>query len=288
MGSRDSKLALAQTDIVIAELKDGFPHGQYEVIKIKTKGDKILDKSLSKVGGKGLFVKEIEEALLLGNIDFAVHSMKDMPYELPEGLEISAITEREDPRDVLISANGMKFMDLRAGTLIGTSSLRRACQLEVMRPDIRICPLRGNILTRIAKMKEQGLDAIVLAAAGIKRLGLEEMITQYFAVEEMIPAVGQGALAVESRSGDKKSSYFKKVHHRDTAIAIKAERSFMKTLGGSCKIAIGAFAKISGETMDIIGMLEKDGEIKRGHISGSVFDGEKMGIQLAENLGEIS
>lgn len=287
VGSRDSKLALSQTDIVIASLKDNYPWGQYEIVKIKTKGDKILNITLSKVGGKGLFVKEIEEALLQGKIDLAVHSMKDMPYELPQGLEISAVTRREDPRDVFISAKGDEFMYLRKGSLVGTSSLRRASQLKTLRPDIEIRPLRGNVLTRIEKMKQQGLDGIVLAAAGIKRLGLESLITHYFSIEEIIPAVGQGALAVESRIGDEIVSHVKVVNHPETAIAVKAERSFMKTLGGSCQIPIGAFAQIHGETMEIIGMLDKNGKVNKDSISGPINQGEKMGIKLAEKLGEM-
>lgn len=289
VGSRDSKLALIQTDIVISEIKKGFPENQYEVIKIKTKGDKILDTTLDKVGGKGLFVKEIEEALLLGHIDLAVHSMKDMSYELPDGLDISGITLREDPRDVFISFRGNGFMSLKKGAAVGTSSLRRASQLKALRSDIEICPMRGNVLTRIKKMEDLRLDGIVLAAAGILRLGLGNLITHYFSVEDVVPAVGQGALAIETRHGDSEiSAMVLAAHHKETAITVKAERSFMKTLGGSCQIPLGAYAKIQGVTVEILGMLEKDGTVYKNHVRGPLKKAEQLGIRLAEKLGEKS
>mgnify|MGYP001208154141 CR=1 FL=1 len=207
VGSRESKLALAQTKCVIESLKNFYPEWEFQIITMKTKGDKFLDADLSKLGGKGLFVKEIEEAILIKDIDMAVHSLKDMPFELPEGLCISAVTRREDPRDVFISPDGTDLKVLKEGAHIGTSSLRRACQLKALRPDVIIFPLRGNIITRIEKMKERGLDGIVLAAAGIKRLGLDKVITKYFSPDEMVPAVGQGALAVETRIDDEMVSF---------------------------------------------------------------------------------
>lgn len=285
MGSRESKLAIAQTEVVIKSLKKFYPDTKFEIITMKTRGDKFLNTDLSKLGGKGLFVKEIEEAILSKDIDMAVHSLKDMPFELPEGLCISAITRREDARDVFISADGTDFENLGVGAKIGTSSLRRACQIKALRPDISILPLRGNILTRIEKMKEKGLDGIILAAAGIKRLELQKIITKYFSPEEIVPAVGQGALAVETRIGDEMVSFVQCINHKDTADAVKAERAYMRALGGSCKVPLGGYGTLSGHTLNLMGMLEKDGEIKKSFVSGSRSKAQELGNQLAAKVG---
>lgn len=286
-GSRESKLALIQTNIVIEQLKRHYPDWEFEIVRIKTQGDKFLNAALGEVGGKGLFVKEIEEALFSGAIDMAVHSMKDVPSELPEGLHISAVTKREDPRDVFISMNGMRFSELATGALIGTSSLRRAVQLKAIRPDVEILPIRGNVSTRIKKMRELDLAGIVLAAAGIKRLGMEEVITEYFTPEMMVPAVGQGSLAVETRLDDELSELIRCINDTNTESAVKAERAFMQALGGSCKIPIGAYAEVEGNTLTLIGMVEKDGIIKKGSISQKVSLAEEAGIKLARELGEL-
>lgn len=286
VGCRESRLAISQAEIVIEELKKYHPDWEFEIVIIKTKGDKFLDAALSEVGGKGLFVKEIEEALLAGTIDMAVHSMKDVPYELPEGLCISAITRREDPRDVFISKDGIKFAELKPNARIGTSSLRRAAQLKDIRPDIEIVPLRGNVSTRIRKMEEQAIDGIVPAAAGIKRLSLEEVVTEYFSPHVMVPAVGQGALAIETRIDDEINAFIECVNDSSSASAVKSERAFMRTLGGSCKIPIGAYAIVKGKTLSLIGMFEKDGRIRKGKISGNVSEAEEIGIKLAKELGE--
>jgi hydroxymethylbilane synthase len=202
IGTRASKLALWQADWVKSALIEAYPQHHIELVTVTTKGDKILDVPLAKVGGKGLFVKEIEQALLDGRIDIAVHSMKDMPAKIPAGLCIGAIPAREDPADVLISNNGLHFSELKQGGVIGTSSLRRGAQIRHMRPDIMIVPLRGNVETRLKKLQTENLDAIVLAAAGVKRLNLEHRITEYLNSDIMLPAVGQGALSIEIRQND--------------------------------------------------------------------------------------
>ncbi|MDN5301513.1 MAG: hydroxymethylbilane synthase [Thermoanaerobacteraceae bacterium] len=287
VGSRDSKLALIQTGIVIEELKKHYPDWEFEIVKVKTRGDKFLDSALSEVGGKGLFVREIEDAMLCGDIDMAVHSMKDMPYEIPEGLCIATVTKREDPRDVFISVDGKKFADLKEGARIGTSSLRRAVQLKDMRPDIEIVPLRGNVPTRIKKLRELNLAGIVLAAAGLKRLGMEDAICEYFSPDVIVPAVGQGALAVEMRKEDERVPLIKCLDEPDTADAVRAERAFMRVLGGSCKVPMGAYARIEGGILNLTGMIERDGKVKKGNISGKIFEAEEMGVKLAKELGDL-
>lgn len=248
VGTRQSQLAQTQTGHVIERLRQlSIQHGiacEFETKTIVTKGDKILDVTLSKVGGKGLFVKEIENALLEQEIDIAVHSMKDMPFELPDGLVIGAIPAREDMRDVLISRNGLKLEELPKGALVGTSSLRREAQLRRLRPDLRIEPLRGNIDTRLRKLETEGFDAIVLAAAGLIRMGWQDRITQYLDAENFIPAVGQGALSIECRANDTFILELLELYQdEETALAVKAERAFLGTIEGSCQIPIGAFAK---------------------------------------------
>lgn len=284
VGSRKSRLALVQTELIIQELKNHYPEWDIELITMKTKGDKFLNTDIYKLG-KGAFVKEIEEALLSGAIDLAVHSLKDVPHILPEGLNISAVTRREDPRDVFISAEGTGFFELKPGAKIGTSSLRRDRQLKQLRPDIECIPIRGNINTRIEKIQTMQLDGIVLAAAGVKRLGLEKLITQYFSLNEVVPAVGQGALAVETRVDDEMSSLIKCINYKDTADAIIAERAFMKVLGGGCKQPMGAYARVFGDMVELTGMLEKDGAVKKGTLSGKRPEAEQIGIRLAQDLG---
>lgn len=286
VGSRKSKLAIVQTEYVVEKLKQVYPEKEFRIVTMTTKGDKILNKTLSKVGGKGLFVKEIEEALFASEIDLAVHSLKDMPYELPPGLVIAAITERIDPRDVLISRDNKSFTDLPEGAKIGTSSLRRAAQIKSIRPDINIVPIRGNVHTRIKKLYDLNLDAIVLAAAGLKRLDMDKMISFYFPCDVMIPAVGQGALAIEMRRDDELISLIKKINCEDTHIATTAERCFMRELGGSCKVPIGAYGKIYGDEITLLGMVEIDGKLKTGSMCGSKSDACEIGKKLAERLRE--
>ncbi|RDW21652.1 hydroxymethylbilane synthase [Oceanobacillus chungangensis] len=244
VGSRQSNLALTQTNWVIDQLKQAGVQNDFEVKKIVTKGDRILDVTLSKVGGKGLFVKEIEQAMYDKTIDFAVHSMKDMPSELPEGLVISSIPVREDHRDAYIAKENRLLKDLPSGAIIGTSSLRRAAQLLAERPDISIKWIRGNIETRIRKLHEEDYDAIILAVSGLKRVGLsEELITEYLEPELVVPAVGQGALAIECREDDIEiREILAKINDEWTTKTVTAERTFLRLLEGGCQVPIGGYA----------------------------------------------
>ncbi len=245
IGTRGSKLALWQTNFIKSKIKCLFSDLNVDLKIIKTMGDKITDRPLAMVGGKGLFVKEIETALLNKEIDLAVHSMKDMPGELPEGLVIGAIPERENPFDVLISKDNSLLADYKKGAKIGTSSLRRASQIKYIRPDAEIESIRGNIDTRIQKLKAGDYDAIVLAAAGLRRLGQGKQITEYLDETIMIPAVGQGALCIETRENDGDiAEIMEKLDHYDTRICVTGERAFLKQIEGSCHIPVACFGKI--------------------------------------------
>ncbi|WP_100405018.1 hydroxymethylbilane synthase [Bacillus solitudinis] len=265
IGSRKSNLALTQTDWVIDKLSQlGLPY-EFEVKKIVTKGDRILDVTLSKVGGKGLFVKEIEQALEDKEIDLAVHSMKDVPSVLAERFTLAAITEREDPRDVLISNNHVKLADLPAGAIIGTSSLRRSAQILANRPDLEVKWIRGNVETRMRKLKEEDFDAIILAAAGLKRLDFpEEMITEYLDPELSVPAVGQGALGLECRSDDEDAvELLKRINDDATARTVTAERTFLHKMEGGCQVPIAAYATLQeGDKISLTALVgSPDGKI---------------------------
>lgn len=247
VGTRQSQLALTQTGHVIDALKaiceeHRLPY-DFEIKKIVTKGDRILDVTLSKVGGKGLFVKEIEQAMLDGEIDLAVHSMKDMPSELPEGLVNGAVPKRVDPRDAFISREGISLDELPQGAKVGTSSLRRSSQLSAYRPDLVIEPIRGNIDSRLRKLETEGFDAIILATAGLFRMGWEDKITSYLPVDICLPAVGQGALGIECRENDEEVRHLLSLYNDpETALTVAAERTFLSVLGGSCQVPIGAYA----------------------------------------------
>jgi hydroxymethylbilane synthase len=247
IGSRQSELALTQTNWVVDRLQAlGLPV-EFDIRKIVTKGDQILDVTLSKVGGKGLFVKEIEQAMLNKEIDMAVHSMKDMPAVLPDGLIIGCVPERVDPRDVLISSQGVPLEQLPEGAVVGTSSLRRSAQILAYRPDLTIKWIRGNINTRLRKLHEEEYDAIVLAAAGLERMGWEERATQYLPVALSLPAVGQGALCIECRESDTELvKYLSQLNHAVTARAVDAERAFLHTLEGGCQVPIAAYCEVDG------------------------------------------
>lgn len=257
IGSRRSNLALTQTEWVIEQLKKHTNDYEFEVKKIVTKGDKILDVTLSKVGGKGLFVKEIEQAMFDHEIDMAVHSMKDMPSQLPEGLEIACVPEREDHRDAFISNDHVKLDDLKEGAIVGTSSLRRGAQLLTYRPDLKIQWIRGNIETRLRKLKEENFDAIILAAAGLKRMGWStDLITQYLEPEVCLPAVGQGALAIECRESDAElKQLLSKINNEYTATTVAAERKFLSMLEGSCSVPIAAYAVREGDQITLTGLV---------------------------------
>jgi len=289
IGTRGSKLALWQANWIKDRLETLHPGTRVALNVIKTKGDKIQDVPLAKVGGKGLFVKEIEEALLAGRIDIAVHSMKDMPAEIPAGLCIGAIPEREAPLDVLIAREGLTLDKLGPGPRIGTSSLRRAAQLRHARPDVAIVPLRGNLDTRLRKLAEEQLDAIVLAAAGVKRLGLADRITEILPPEVMLPAVGQGALCVETRAADPvMTPLMIPLDHAATRQAVLAERAFLARLEGGCQVPIAGHATLDGDRLSMTGLVaDLDGRTMVRHtLDGPAANAEAIGLAVAEQLLE--
>ncbi len=289
IGTRGSQLALYQANWVKEKLVKTHPDLNVMLIKIKTTGDKIQDAPLAKIGGKGLFVKEIEEALIHRRIDLAVHSIKDVPTEFPEGLHLSAITKREDPRDVFVSRDGKILRDLPQKAKIGTSSLRRQAQLLHFRNDLELLPLRGNLGTRLKKLKTMNIDGIVLALAGMKRLGLEERVTEIIPTEISLPAIGQGALGIETRQDDREvEGRIQFLNHKDSWIAVSAERAFLKKLEGGCQVPIAAYAQIFGTSLQVEGLVGTiDGKrLIRHHIAGPIEEAESLGIKLAEILLE--
>ena len=289
IGTRGSKLALWQAEWVKSRLKSLHPGLAVELTVIKTKGDKILDVPLAKVGGKGLFVKEIEEALLARHIDLAVHSMKDMPAAMPAGLGIGAVPEREIPVDALISRAGQRLNDLPRGARIGTSSLRRSSQLLRARPDVTIVPLRGNLDTRLRKLDEGQMEAIILAGAGVRRLGLEARITQLLDPEIMLPAVGQGALCVETRSDDAEiASLVTPLEDETTRITVTAERAFLHRLEGGCQVPIAGHATLRDDRLNLCGLVcDLDGQtVFRETLTGPAADAAAIGRGLASQLLE--
>lgn len=283
IATRKSKLAQVQTDVVCSLLENKYGI-KCDKILMDTMGDKILDVSLDKIGGKGLFVKDIENAILDGRADAAVHSMKDVPYELPEGFELAAMPVREDVRDVFVSMNGCDFYSLPKGSKVGTSSIRRSRQLKLLRPDIEIVPIRGNVQTRIDKIEKENLGGIILAAAGLKRLDMECIITNYFSPLEFIPAVGQGALGIEILEGSKHSEVIKGIDDNDARTCVEAERSFMRRLNGGCHTMIGCYAFLEGSTMHMTGIFEVAGRIIKKDISGNRENNTGLGIELAEKI----
>ena len=288
IGTRASQLALWQANWVKASLEARYPDLEVSLTKIKTQGDKILDVPLAMVGGKGLFVKEIEEAMLRGEIDLAVHSMKDVPTIFPEGLALRCITEREDPRDIVILRPGFKsFRDLPQGARIGTSSLRRKAALLHLRPDFVMVDIRGNVETRIRKLTDEGLDAVVLAAAGMKRLGFADQISEYLPTEISLPAIGQGALGLESRIDDAgTNALIDFFNHPPTAWAVKAERAVLRRLEGGCQVPIGAYGVVGAGRLTLTGMVSSvDGKrFLLKSASCAPEEGEAAGIALAEEL----
>ena len=287
LGTRGSRLAVQQSEWVQAQLQALAPHVTVTLRKIQTSGDKILDVPLAQIGGKGLFVKEIEEALLSGEIDLAVHSMKDVPTEMPEGLAILCVPPREDPRDALISRDGQSFMNLPLGARIGTSSLRRQSQLLHARTDLTIAMLRGNLDSRLKKLRAGQFDAIVLAAAGLRRLAWAHEITEYLAAEISLPAIGQGALGIEGRRDDHFiHSLLSGLDHAPSKTAVLAERALLHRLEGGCQVPIAAHATVVGTRVRLEGLVSSvDGkELIRDTVEGTIEDPESIGIQLAERL----
>ena len=259
IGTRGSALALWQANHVQSCIKDTFPDTQVEIKIIKTTGDRITDRPLSMVGGKGLFVKEIEAALLDGEIDMAVHSMKDMPGFLPKGLVIGAVPQRANPFDALISGNGALFENYPQGAVIGTSSLRRGSQLKHLRPDLEVKSIRGNLDTRLKKLKSGEYDAIVLAAAGLQRLGQADEITEILSDDQMVPAVGQGALCIEARGNDSEvAPYLTALDHGPTRLCVTAERAFLREIEGSCHIPVACFGKIKSNQVHLTAVVASE------------------------------
>lgn len=288
VGTRGSNLALVQTNWVVDQLKKVNPDVEFEVKIIKTKGDLIKDLPLDKIGDKGLFVKEIEKSLLNKEIDMAVHSMKDMPSYLPEGLKFASSPKREDPRDVLIFKEGYKSIeDLPKGAKIGTGSKRRKYQLLKNRPDLEIVPIRGNIETRIKKIETENLDGVVLAASGLKRAGLEEKIDYYIPTDIMLPAPAQGILALEIRENDQETeNIINSIKDDTTKVQIDAERGFLIGVNGSCHIPMGAYCDIDGDKIKLTG-LYGDGDGKKIIIQsqeGTIEDAPKIGYELAKSV----
>ncbi len=287
IATRKSPLALWQAYFIRDELLARHKDLQVELVKMVSKGDKILDVPLAKVGGKGLFVKELEEGLLAGDADIAVHSMKDVPVEFPEGLQLAVICEREDPRDAFVSNTFSKLDDMPSGSVVGTSSLRRQSQLLKNRPDLQIKFLRGNVNTRLKKLDDGEYDAIILASAGLIRLEMKDRITSYLSVEQSLPAMGQGAVGIECRIDDEQTlQLIAPLAHKETTIRLTAERALNKRLEGGCQVPIGGYAVLEGEHLSMRAFVgSPDGKkIVEGSVEGPAEDAEKMGIELADDL----
>ena len=287
IGTRGSKLALWQADYVEQRLREEYPGLQVTQKRISTKGDRILDVPLAKIGGKGLFTKELEEEMLSGGIDLAVHSLKDMPAKVPDGLVIAAVTKRLDPGDALVSNRFSSFSELPQGARVGTSSLRRRAQLLCARPDLTMIDLRGNVNTRLRKLDEGEYDAIVLAVAGLKRLGFADRIREVLPQTMVLPAVGQGALAIETRADDKETrDMLAFLRDDETICCAEAERSFLARVEGGCQVPVGVYATAEGDDLKVEAVIASlDGRRSyRGTVNGAKADAAKLGKGLAEKL----
>lgn len=286
IGTRGSKLAIIQAESVLAKLKLIAPDTDFSLLKIKTSGDRVTNVSLSRIAGDGIFVKELEDALTNGKIDMAVHSLKDMPTEIPQGLTLAAVTERLDPRDAFVSRGG-KLTELAAGCIIGTGSTRRAVQVLSYRPDLKIKDLRGNIETRLRKLFNGHYDGIIMAAAALIRLGWEKYITEYLPVEHFTPQVGQGALGIETRSDCKDvCSLLSNLKHLSSWQCVLAERSFLKALGGGCRAPITALGRCTDSSMTLDGMVAgmHSSKTLRCTVVGNTTEFENLGIMLAQRM----
>lgn len=287
IATRKSPLAMWQAEFVRDSLIKLHPDLQIELVKMSTQGDKILDTPLAKVGGKGLFVKELEQGMLAGDADIAVHSMKDVPVEFPEGLHLPVVCKREDPRDAFVSNNYQSIDDLPQGAKVGTSSLRRECQLRTYRPDLEVLPLRGNVNTRLAKLDAGNYDAIILATAGLKRLGFDDRIKSRLAPEQSLPAIGQGAVGIETRVDDEEiNALIAPLRCPETWIVVSAERALNKRLAGGCQVPIAGYALLENDEIWLRGLVGRpDGsEMLRAEIKGKAKDAESLGVELAEDL----
>lgn len=287
IATRKSPLALWQAEHVKARLLATHPGLQVELVPMQTRGDKILDSPLAKIGGKGLFIKELEQSLREGSSDIAVHSMKDVTVDLPEDLALPVIMQREDPRDAFVSNNYKTLQDLPRGARVGTSSLRRQCQLHALGMDMQTLDLRGNVGTRLQRLDDGHYDAIILAAAGIKRLGMGERIAQFIEAPQMLPAIGQGAIGIECRAGDARTlALIAPLHHADTATCVLAERAVNRRLFGGCQVPIAGHARLENGHLHLDALVgSPDGRtMVRGSVTGSRTEGEKIGVELAEDL----
>ncbi len=287
IATRKSQLALWQAENVRSQLKKIAPDREITLVKMSTEGDRILDSPLAKIGGKGLFIKELEQGLLDGRCDLAVHSTKDMPALLPAKLQLSAICQREDPRDAFVSIKHQKLSELPTGAYLGTSSLRRQCQIRANYPQVRIADLRGNVNTRLKKLEQDRYDAIILAAAGLIRLQLQQHITAFIDTHDCLPAVGQGAICIESRrDNDEINTLIQNLHDPDTAACVMAERAMNERLQGGCQVPIGGHAVINNNELHLRGLVGKpDGsKIIRAEVTGPVSKHLALGTQLAEEL----
>ncbi|MHB1247298.1 MAG: hydroxymethylbilane synthase [Sulfuriferula sp.] len=287
IASRESALAMWQAEHIAERLRGLYPAMRVTILGMTTQGDQILDSPLSKIGGKGLFVKELETAMTEGRAHIAVHSIKDVPMNLPEGFQLAVIGEREDPRDAFVSSTYASLDALPAGARVGTSSLRRECQLRARYPQLSIEPLRGNVQTRLRKLDGGQYDAIILAAAGLKRLGLSARIREELSPEQSLPAVGQGALGIECLAGrDDLFALLAPLNHDSTADCVRAERAMSRTLGGSCQVPLGAYAEIADGVLSLRGFVaEIDGSrIISGSVAGPSQDAERLGCELADQL----
>ena len=283
IGSRESKLAVIQSRMVMDAIARTVPEAELELVTMKTTGDRILDKTLDQIGGKGLFVKELDQALRDGRADFTVHSLKDMPMEVPEDLPLAAFSKRADPRDALVLPEGVTELD--PSKPIGCSSRRRQLQMKELFPNMDIRPVRGNVQTRLKKLQDGEFSALVLAAAGLKRLGLEDRISRYFSPEEMLPAAGQGILAVQTRQGVD-TACLAAVHDPDAACCALAERAFVRALDGGCSSPVAAYAVAEGETLTLTGLYVSPDEtvVRKGSLSGPKAEAETLGETLAAML----
>ncbi len=289
IATRESPLALWQAEYVSSALRTHHPDLQVKLVPMTTRGDQILDSPLAKVGGKGLFVKELERAMLADKADIAVHSMKDVPMEFPEGLGLAVICEREDPSDAFVSNHYPNLDSLPEGSVVGTSSFRRQCQLKQARPDLEIRDLRGNVGTRLGKLDAGDYDAIILASAGLIRLQLQDRIREQLSFEVSLPAGGQGAVGIECRSEDLETlKLLHCLHHPETAARVTAERAVVNRLQGGCQVPIAAFAELNGETLDLCALVGSlDGKtIYRSERSASIHEAEHLGVSVAEDLIE--
>ena len=287
VGSRGSRLALRQTELVLAEMRQRFPGRRFEVQEVRTTGDRRPEASLAAIGGQGVFVKELETALRARRVDLAVHSLKDVPAEVGRGLVLAAVTERGDVRDAVVSRGHRRLAELPAGSRVGTGSLRRAVQVRALRPDLEVVELRGNVDTRLRKVEEGLVDAAILAAAGLARLGYLERAAELLDTDAMLPAIGQGALTLEARADDAEViEMASALDHRDTRLATAAERSFLARLGGGCRLPMAALGVVGGDSLRLRGLIaDPEGRrILRGEAARPASDAEALGASLAEQL----